>query len=291
MPDENEDKTAQDQALENLIGDESVETVREPETKVDPPRTEPVEKPEDSRYTEMMSRLARMEEQNAELRAENAVHRASRGAAAVRTTPVEQPAVEEDDPDDDTFREQAKTAPVRAIRTIVDRAVKRAVRETEQRLEGRLGAQTANERYRQRTLAEYGDALSSNRDLAAAAEAEYAALADERGGHRPADMYTAVATAYATLVRTGKIKPTNGNGGGDAQPLRERVRQPTAPNADSGRSGPDAQPQTPFQRDFRTEAELRGARASAKKFNLTMEQFIKSYNEEAKGNPNYGTGR
>lgn len=292
-PDDSSGGTESEQALDNLIGDQTlpegdVETA--PETTETKSETKPEAKAEDSRYEDMQRRLAEMEETNATLRAENAIHRTR--ASQPPSRPASAEAEDEDGelPDDDTFRQMAQKTPVRAVETVVERAVRRATRDLEKRLRGEMRGASTLERVRQRALADYGEYLVDN-DFVQAAEAEYAALRDEDGKNRPQDIYTAYATAYANMVRSGKQpKRKNGNGGGPTEGLRERTRRATSTDIGSGTPASAAGKLTPFDQDFRTERELAGARASAKKFGMTLEQFKKSYNEEKGRNPHYGSG-
>lgn len=278
-----------DTMLDDLAGTEALSP---PNVETTPPTApSPPASSAPDRYDELAQRLQAMDDTMREVRAENTVLRTQLIARQQQAPPQR----DDDDPlpSDDDFRTLAKDRPVEAISKIVDRTVRRAIRETQSHVDQRLAMQSETERIRQRVINEFPD-IMTDKALQQEAEALYADMG-RFGDHRPLDMYTAVASAAARLGRAAHRAPREADSRGDAEPesLRERVlRAQPAPAGITG-SGPGERTQavTPFERDFSDQRAMAAVRKTCRQLGISEDAFRKNYNDMKKADPYYGTGR
>ncbi len=237
----------------------------------------------------------------------------ARQPATVRVeTPAPKPA-EPPPPSDEQLLESLKADPLNTIRRITADATSRAVRETEERLTGKITKESeetrANvafqDRMRQSALSyqqQFSDVLEGPQGEAFDRECgqELVAMYGDNWQQRiqPDGPINAASRVYTRWSRQGKLAPAGQNGStapaANGQPrLREIIRQPPSNDRVQGSSGAprggSREPSTIGDLGLNA-TEERAARRVMGQWGLDEKTWVRNYLAAKQDNPNFGNG-
>lgn len=226
-----------------------------------------------------------------QLRTENNILRTMQ-PAPVRE-PVQQPATvakESDGIDEAAFTAQLQTNPAKAITDVVQNTVKSALREfakefsqqTSQQMTQQQRLQQQREQDNARTVAEYGQYLTDPQFRSLAAQ-EYGEIVGEEEW-RPGALYRAASTAFAQLVKQGKLALP---GQGKVVDIRARERAPKPANMMLGQ-GTEAEGRPPGPEADFSAHEMRIIDRVCRDFGISRKQYFEQYGRLRGTDPFYG---
>jgi hypothetical protein len=277
------EQNEQDETLRGLLRGEE-DSIEEDDKETDAQEESLLEttpSPAPADYVKLQERLYQIEAEN------NVI----KGLLAQRDQP---PIVKEEDEEEEValtgdeaiITQGLRTNPAKTILDLVNKGIAQAVEKATKTATKQSSAQLQEQNKRaslqeadqQKTLVEYG-AFLSDENFKSLAGQYYADLTKDKEWV-PNAIFTAAALAHSQMVRAGKLMvPGKVTAMKTKKPSNQMLAASTVTPGESG-----------VEKEFSAE-QLKAVDKVCKDWGLTREQYFKSYQDQKKKDPMYGTGR
>lgn len=260
--------------------------------KITPPAPAPTVDASAEKLAKIEADLQSLREKNIELETRNNIYQSQLNERMSAPAPVVEPA-KPGVMDFTAFKTKAAADPLQAIYELVSQHGEISKAQVQEALQGARGQTTeilqrqkAFDADRGAALAEFGELFNSNKEFGDLAGRIYnqlnASSTPLEDGMRwsPGTMYAAAATAYAQMVKAGRINP-------NPKVVTLRERKPAPQNPLVGSTVADKKPGFGDQFDARTQAIQR---RTAEQMGIPLERYYKIMEGLQKNDPSYGRG-